>query len=446
MNVVRGTGQDFVVRVTLSGNAEFATATAGGNLPTLSDIELDPAKDGGGTITTTVVNGGKNGDTFVDFFVAIDNPFSSFPNVRIDMGAGSTGTEWAIRDPDNVLAAGSISATVQTFNAADNIEFDIGTPTSTILTGKAGVATGKDAGFIGTTATIDVRTGRLEIVPKTNLNTADDDSSNDNGATVGIDTGVSGVLDNEGNTYSMKAADKVNIVIEGDLSGIDEIVWNSDPTGFTFDGVAITLKSTDAGFDITNGVATIELDGSRGELNGENREFTVTVDGSTVLNPRTLTVVVQLDFTDTLGGLDANDRDLVDKTNFTVWNLNGTILIANFMNGNNAIFNGRIYLFNPSSDAGGVAVRVFTLPLSGTSVQLGSGTLDLGDLQGTTGRNIRLAEDVLTPLGIAVPYIADGGNIVVEITIEAAGVTGVGQVFQLDLSSFGIYPLSRVGG
>ncbi len=55
-----------------------------------------------------------------------------------------------------------------------------------------------------------------------------------------------------------------------------------------------------------------------------------------------------------------------------------------------------------------------------------------------------MAEDVLTPLGVTLPYTADGGNLVVEVVVEAAGVTGVGQVFQLDLSSFGIYPLASV--
>ena len=179
-------------------------------------------------------------------------------------------------------------------------------------------------------------------------------------------------------------------------------------------------------------------------MTGKNTQFRIEVEGDEVLAPRVLTLTVALDFTDGLGGLNANDRDLVSKTTLTTWELNGSVLIANFMNGNNALFNGRIYLYNPSSSAGDIAVRVFTLPLSGASVQLGGATLDLGSLEGLSGRNIRLAEDVLTPLNIALPYTADGGNLVVEVVIEAAGVTGVGQVFQLDLSSFGIYPLSVV--
>ena len=115
------------------------------------------------------------------------------------------------------------------------------------------------------------------------------------------------------------------------------------------------------------------------------------------------------------------------------------------MNGNNDTFTSRIYLFNASSSAGNITVREFTLPLSGASTQLGGATLDLGSLGGLWGKNIRLAEDILTPLSIAVPYTDNGGNLVVEVVIEANGVTGVGQVFQTaNLASFGIYPLQKV--
>ena len=48
-----------------------------------------------------------------------------------------------------------------------------------------------------------------------------------------------------------------------------------------------------------------------------------------------------------------------------------TVLIANFMNGNNEALNSRVYLWNPSASAGDVTVRVFTLPLAdGTAQEL----------------------------------------------------------------------------
>ena len=41
-----------------------------------------------------------------------------------------------------------------------------------------------------------------------------------------------------------------------------------------------------------------------------------------------------------------------------------TLLVANFSNGNDGAFNSRVYLWNPSTSAGQVTVRVFTLPLT----------------------------------------------------------------------------------
>ena len=42
------------------------------------------------------------------------------------------------------------------------------------------------------------------------------------------------------------------------------------------------------------------------------------------------------------------------------------------------------------------------------------------------------------------PYTADGGNLVLEITINANNIAGTAQVFQNDLSSFGIYQLKMI--
>ena len=111
------------------------------------------------------------------------------------------------------------------------------------------------------------------------------------------------------------------------------------------------------------------------------------------------------------------------------------------MNGNNTFFNSRVYLWNPSASAGNVTVRVFTLPHTGDSVLLGE--LNLGILDAESGRNIRLAEDILTPLEILLPYTEDAGNLTLEFTIEAPGVRGAGQVFSPSLS-LGTYPLQVI--
>ena len=118
-----------------------------------------------------------------------------------------------------------------------------------------------------------------------------------------------------------------------------------------------------------------------------------------------------------------------------------TVLVANFTNGNNGALHSRVYLWNPSASAGEVTVRVFTLPLTGDSSLLG--TLDLGSLQAESARNLKLAEDILAPLGIARPYTDDGGNLMLEFTIEAPDVKGAAQVFSSDFA-FGTYPMQEI--
>ena len=121
-----------------------------------------------------------------------------------------------------------------------------------------------------------------------------------------------------------------------------------------------------------------------------------------------------------------------------------TILGAYFMNGNTNVFSSRIYLWNPSDTPGDVTVRVFTLPLtSGMTQELTTTPLALGTLGAKSAFNIKLAEDILTPIGASVPYTTDGGNLTLEITIGVAGVQGVAQVFSGDFA-FGTYPLQVI--
>ena len=121
-----------------------------------------------------------------------------------------------------------------------------------------------------------------------------------------------------------------------------------------------------------------------------------------------------------------------------------TVLVANFMNGNSDAFNSRAHLFNPSDSDGNVTVRVFTLPLSdGTAQELTGTPLDLGPLEARSALNIKLAEDILIPLGITLPYTTDGGNLTLEFTIQAADVRGAAQVFSSSFA-FGVYPLQEI--
>jgi len=121
-----------------------------------------------------------------------------------------------------------------------------------------------------------------------------------------------------------------------------------------------------------------------------------------------------------------------------------TVLVANIMNGNDAAFNSDVYLFNPSTSAGDVSVRVFTLPLKdGTPQELTAAPLALGSLRARSALSIKVGPDILTPLDISLPYMTDGGNLVLEFTVQAADVRGAAQIFTSDFA-FGTYPLEVI--
>ena len=115
-----------------------------------------------------------------------------------------------------------------------------------------------------------------------------------------------------------------------------------------------------------------------------------------------------------------------------------TVLVGTFFNGNNAALNSRAYLWNPTTDDADITARVYTLPLIGPSTLLG--TVNLGPIHARSGKNIKIAEEILFKLGIFLPYTGDGGNLIVEFTVGADNVRGTGQVFGPNLA-FGTYPL-----
>ena len=123
-----------------------------------------------------------------------------------------------------------------------------------------------------------------------------------------------------------------------------------------------------------------------------------------------------------------------------------TVLVANFMNGNTDFLKSRVYLWNPSPSPGAITVRVFTLPLTdGMAMELPGSPLNLGSLAAKSAVNLKLAEDILMPLGMTPPYTTDGGNLTLEFTIQAGDVRGAAQVFDNSSTlAFGTYPLSEV--
>jgi hypothetical protein len=120
-----------------------------------------------------------------------------------------------------------------------------------------------------------------------------------------------------------------------------------------------------------------------------------------------------------------------------------TVLVANFMNGNNAAYDSRVYLWNSSTAPGDVTVRIFSLPLAGGLAQELTAPLNLATLGARSARNLKVAEDILVPAGITTPYTNDGGNLTLEFTVQAPRVRGAAQVFS-DIFAFGTYPLQEM--
>jgi hypothetical protein len=230
-------------------------------------------------------------------------------------------------------------------------------------------------------------------------------------------------------------------VVTGDLSGISAITYDPDPG--SVDTVVVFVLPA----DVTANSVTLSIPGDNTALGTGPIGIQIKVDGTSTLVSRTLQITVNLTLSGGAGG--SNDRELIGITTLTIWDLNGTVLIANFLNGNNVANNARIYLFNPSSNGGDISVRVFTLPRTGPPVLIGS--VAVGNLGGLSGRNIHVDGDLLQPLidqgalqgdgtPLVLPYVENGGNLVAEVTIEADGVTGAAQVFG-DAVAFGTYIL-----
>jgi hypothetical protein len=418
MAVIRNATQDFFVDVSLGQGALFT----GAGLPVAGDLTLSVAA--GGVVTSTVVSGGTAGASTVRFFVDITTAFTGLPTLALDTNG------WMIRDVNNVLGAGNpIQITIATNDAATNSLFDSGADIATLATSANAVTAGT---LTSTTATIDVATNRKKL-----LATGGDTTTVDNGATVVLNIKTAGIKGLDGTTdfvaddgaNGASTNDIINVVIAGPLSGITSV-----SVAGTSQGVTAT--------DVTNGNMTIPLQAST--ITGNPQIITITVDGATQLTVRTLTIATNYKSGSTTPA--TQDHAMGSAATLTVWGINGTILVSNWSNGNAAVLTSRIYLWNPSATGGAITVRVFALPITSSSPSVAGtpiATVDAGTIGGTSGRNLRLAEDILLVAGVTLPYTTDGGNLVVEVTIEAINVSGAAQSFSGSLA-YGTTPMTKI--
>jgi len=210
---------------------------------------------------------------------------------------------------------------------------------------------------------------------------------------------------------------------------------------------------------------TLNVPGNSAAISGTVQPFVFTVDGVTTIVPRSL--YVKIDLIIAVGG--SNNAAPGPKTLLgapspvivTQWTQGGVaggqvVLFANWLNGNTAAYNSRVYLYNSNSIPADITVRVLKMPSAGgtpasAEITTPGSPIFLGTLSGYSGMSIKLKEDVLNYLlaalpGGTLPYTENSGNLMMEITARgvSGGMSGTSQVFGVNASTsaaFGQVPL-----
>jgi hypothetical protein len=92
-------------------------------------------------------------------------------------------------------------------------------------------------------------------------------------------------------------------------------------------------------------------------------------------------------------------------------------------------------LKNESGVPGQVMVEVFTLPAPGTR-SVSKGVVELGTIAPRGLAMVKVAEDVLAPLGIPTSYPTnEEAHFALEVVLTVPDATGVVQTFRKDMSS-----------
>jgi hypothetical protein len=406
-------------------------------LPVAGDVALTSPTPQGTYITSiTLFNSATiTGATYAKFLIQMAADFTSQATFSIDTSA------WAVKDTVGTLnaAGNSASLTVQTFDANFNTLFDSGTDSAVWLKAANGVT----ATVTATTAVIDVSSLRKNFAANgTDTGTIDKD------ATVNV-TYTAGVYDAAGTLYRLAAGDKLRLTFTGSGDGLS--------------GIASTNWAPGTGNAVNSAVGTpgvIEILGNNAALpaNGATATVpvTITVNGTTALTTRTIYIAAD---TVILANAAQSTNLIAGTTPYSVWGINGSVLLANWASANTSAFRSRFYLFNESATNNAqVLIRIFTLPIQSNltgSVQVGSTVVLTKTLGSPAGMVIKF-EDILTASGATAEQMAgpDGAyNVAVEITVYApqtsgsitGGVTGYTQTTNTAFSmSFGTTPLSKI--
>ncbi len=397
------------------------SASTNSDVPVIIEVLNNDEDPDGDTLIVDSVTQPSNGTVVIN----ADETVSYTPASNFN---GSDSFDYTVADGQGGTDTATVSVDVTTDNNSP-IAVDDSATTDEDITGTINVLS-NDTDVDGDALTVDISTQPTNgsVVINTDETVSYTPASNFNGS----DSFGYIVSDGQGGTDTATVTVTVIAVQDAPIA-VDDIVITSPDVA-----VIIDVLSNDE-----------DPDGDSLTVNS----VTQPANGSVVMiADETLSYMPVSNFNgvDSFSYTVADGQGNTDTATVTVTVTGHTVLVASFMNGNDEALHSRVYLWNPTASTGAVTARVFTLPLAGGAAQELTGTpIDLGTLEAKSALNVRLAQDVLNPLGTPGPYKEDGGNLIVEFTIEAPNVQGSGQVFAKGQGkgkklAYGTYPLQEI--
>jgi len=422
-------GQDFLVKVKLTATPDTVVfVNTGASDRRTGTYEIIPTGAAGAATCTGAGSGGSY--TTITWTCTVAADFDAPPIFRwyyFNGPGGLPATPVMVRDVPGVIAAGgTISIGMTAWDAIfQSVQLDgEATDVTPFIKGVPGVQVTK---LTTSSRVIDITDNRTTFVGN---GTEDGDSA----VEVLVGDPDETVWHRSGNPFVLttNVSSIVLTITSTDMTGITRISY--DPFGLN-----VGLDAPEEGF---TGPVVLQIPGGFFPPGfAVERNILIQVDGETALANREIDIKVQLNIG---GGQDGfpGITTLKNTTMLTTWASNGTVLFVPWTNGNGSAMNGRIYLFNHSNIGAPVVAQIYTMPVKGVATQL-VGTVTVGTLDGMSGMNIKVKEDLLDALGIAQPYGTNGGNLAVILSIEAQNVVGTANVFNTSFS-YGMLSLVRL--
>jgi len=425
-SVYRSANRHFFLRLTLLNGAKFSATGA--------EPELTFDLNAGGLVAVNRLLGAAAEQTYAEWIVNVLDDFTETgdgpPRWNIDL------TGVAIDAGQVLQNGGSVDVMVSTRDSAAGVPFDSAL-TGKFMVGVPGVAYIREA-LVTTSALVNMDEEEKEFVPN-----GTDTPTVDNGADAGeIGPGLYFeeepgedtpeyvcVFAPDGNPYFLSADDSLDLVFRSNLSAISQVVIGpSDaPQAFQLsdeERASNSLTLTVPG-DVVTDWSTVTIPSTSPILPGVRipiagfLPISFEVVGDQPIRTRILTVELRIRLE------NGQEYQLLPPTEITRWLVDGSVLVAPWVNGNDSALGSMISLINHSPRDGRVKVRVLALPRVGPAIEAQDlGSVPVGILRANGAASINVAEQVLQPLGLR-PYTENGGNVSLEITIAGADVSGL---------------------